>query len=322
MNMGATAIPSSKYTPSWTSEKAVDDYFALITVDSDKVVSDELGTYFHHAKPGGADSVFLNKEDDGALRNLVAGDVGLLEPLYTYNRDGEAVPDWAATERRHDFLVNEVRLRLLPISATKKYHELIDGFAKSEAKRQSGAMNMTAAAFSGNLGLYNDNYSSGMLDKIGENFQYLVKDPIAGAYYSRLSLLAMRAGDPGQNAATFRSARLMLGLSNAVQLVPRSYYSGLRKGGAYRLNSGCYATNSKVAKDLIRWSKEAMDVPYISAISSANKDKSSGEIAEQRQLLINQLVVQDGIRSDAERACKAGLQALQVSGSIQSQRLK
>ena len=322
MNMAATAIPSSKYMPSWTSEKAVDDYFALITTDTDKVVSDELGTYFHHAKPGGSDSVFLSKEDEGALRNLVAGDVGLLEPLYTYNKDGIPVPDWAATQRRHDFLVKEVRLRVLPITATKKYHELIESFAITEAKRLSGAMSITTAAFGGNYGLYNDQYSTGMLDKVGGDFQYLIKDPVAGAYYARLSMQAMGAGDPGLSAATFRSARLNLGLSTSVQFVPRSYFSALKKGGAFRINSGCYATNLQAAKDLIRWNKEMMDVPYLSAISSVNKDKSPSEISEQKQLLVNQLIVQDRVRSEAERACKAGLQALQVSGSIQSQKLK
>ncbi len=321
-NMAATAIPSSKYMPSWTSEKAVDDYFALITAVSDKVVSDELGAYFHHIKSGGVDSVYLSKEDEGALRNLVAGDVGLLEPMYTYSRDGNAVLDWPATQRRHNFLVNEVRLRLLPITATRKYHELIEDFAKSEAKRLSGALSMTTAAFSGNYSLYNDQYATGILDKVGGSFQYLIKDEVAGAYFARINMLAMGAGDPGPNASIFRSARSNLSLSNAVQFVPRSYFVTLKKGGAFRMNSGCYSTNAKAVKDMIRWNKEATDIPYISAITSNTKDKSSSEIAEQKQLLINQLAVQDKVRADAERACKAGLQALQVSGAIQSQKLK
>jgi len=321
--MASTAIPSSKYMPAFTSEKAVSDWFELIRSVSGQVVTDELGTYYHKINGDKVEVVFLSKEDGEALRNLLAGDTGLLEPIYKYDASMSLVPDWVATQKRHAFLTNKVRLKLLSLDYTKKLHDALPSFAVQQAKRNSGFVAMTQSAFGGNFGLRNKYYSADVLDKVGGSFNFVLTSPTAEQYFGNdLLMRAMGGGEVPITASVYRSARWQLSLQNTIDIVPRSYFSSLEKGGINRFNSGCTVSRMETALDIIKLNKESSDVPYLSAIAFASKDKSVDEIKRQKSLFEISLASNDSMRLAAEQACVEGLAALQVSGAIRSTRLK
>lgn len=322
-NMVAMQFTQSKYTPVYTSEKAVDDWANIIRPVSGRVVSDELGTYFHKVNGEDIERVFLNKEDEGAVRNLLAGDIGLLEPLYTFNVDGTPYPDWAATSRRHEFLTKNVRLTLLPLEASKKYHQLITELAKLEAKRKPAGFGAASAAMSGDFGLYNLNYEADVLKKIGSNFQYVIKDLVAAQYYSHAVDLSYGTKPPSPTVSEYRWLSNSINAYPGLNIVPRSFFSSKVKGNI-RYDSGCSVLNLTMIKEQIKDQKEISDVPYFSAISSTMKDKSAStsELQDAQTMFKRALSLLDKKRVNAEKACIEGLGALQVSGSIQSQKLK
>ncbi len=67
--------------------------------------------------------------------SAISGSIGLLQPTLSINSDGQAVPDWKTTERLHNVLRTKLKLKLLPLSESKKYHEYMNAWFFEEAKK-------------------------------------------------------------------------------------------------------------------------------------------------------------------------------------------
>lgn len=318
--VGTTSIPSSKYFPAFTSDRAIDDWLSSVTTDSGKVVRDELGTYFHSVNGTKVNVTYLNKDDEVAIRGLLSGDVGLMEPLYKYDVDGVITPDWPETERRHRYLTSQARLRLLPLAETRNYHERIAYFAQTESSTLNNPFATTRDMLSGEAGLYNSKFEGQVLSKIRGDFNYLVVDASTAAYFFNARL---RIPPYMMSISSLQTVQSTIEHYNSMDLVPRLVYSTSKKGG-FRINSGCRVVDSQSAKRLRALAKAQIDVPYVSGISMVLKDRSAtpAELAAEQGRFRNSQSELRQRRIDAEAACARGLSALQVSGAIRSQQLR
>lgn len=289
-------LPQSKYQPLFTTESKVTEYFADVQAADGKVVSDELGTYHHRTFADRVEVVTINELDRDALKTLLSGDVGLLEPLASYRPDGTSFIDWNATERRHRFLTQTLRLRLLPMASTRQYVDQAQKFARQEKARLATSMNAVSAAFSGGTVMYNEFYATSMLKPLGDGFQYVVKDPLFLVYFNELKL-----GPSGVNEALLQHLRN----STRVEIVPRRYFENLKTAGIVRVFSGCGVLDQR---SLLEQARVGFGTPI-----------GNGPLSQRFAQAANGL---DALRVRAETACVDGLRALALSGAVQSHTLR
>jgi hypothetical protein len=296
-------VESSKYQPGIVSSEAdVDRYMAVVTPVSGTVVSDELGMFYHTVDGSRVFVGLLRRDDDVALKNAFANTKGLLEPEYMYDQNGQLSVDWGETMERHAFLVNEMKLNLLPISETQKYHTLLAPFAAKRSLRGTGAV--VSDAFSSNIGLYTNQYAQEVLDKISSNFGYLITTRLTDVYFLGL---VNSAAEP---LATAR-ANLILAKGISFRFYTRNFYSATTKGGQFRFASGCHFSDSVIMKQQANFT-----------ISQAMAESKNRSAANDRGKLMEAIADYRQLRLIADRNCKTALQAMQVTGAVQSQRLK
>ena len=114
---------NSKYLPTTTTENEINEYFDLLEKVDRKVVSDELGQYFHKKEKDGVFSQFtLLKEDGAFLKLALSSAIGLMEPVYSYDANGDRNLDWGETKRIYNLFTKEIGLNILPLKYTKEYH--------------------------------------------------------------------------------------------------------------------------------------------------------------------------------------------------------
>lgn len=296
-------VDKSNYFPGIiASESDIDDYMKVVKPVSGQVVSDELGTFYHVVADNKIFSMLLRRDDGAALKNMFSSSQGLMEPEYTFNSNGELALDWALTTERHSFLVNEMKLKVLPLSETRKYHELIGMFAAQRAASNRGAMGVMSEAFKGQNGLYNDKYSMEVLDKVAANYGYIITTSSAPVYFNGkmfnqpFGIASMRSFLKSTKGQSFR-------------FVTKNFYSDANKGGLWRFSSGCYFFDAIAAKAEVNFG--------ISQAMAASKNP-----AGERAAFINDLEDFKRSRVENDRNCKSAFQAMQVAGAVQSERLK
>jgi|GEM_PF-3555791 len=354
MSTVAEQFEHSKYLPTITSADDLDKQFATFDLINKQVVSDEIGThYFERVGIDGLYTVTIRKDDEVVLKKLFNGAIGLMEPIYTFDIDGYALVDWELTQKRYDFLTKTVNLKLLPIEITKQYHQLGMQFVENEYKNnlskwnaiaagqaqgQSGLLEMISAsitpavqeAFSGNAGLNSVLYA---FSKIPQQFQFIVQSGgtgNGGAFFSQYGqrlneeyLTKMGVPQPSTqnrlNAATMRNVYIN---SSNIRFMSVDFYKTVNSGSAYRQASGCYYSNKTDMKELINFSNEVSDIPYVSGIAYVIKTKTDTHKNESKARFLKALKNDIERRKQAEQACLVGLKALDVSGAIESKRLK
>ena len=297
-------VEKSTYFPGlMTSEGDIDDYVKVVKPVSGKVVTDELGIFYHSVVDNKIFSMLLRRDDEGALKNLFSNSQGLMEPEYSFNPNGELTLDWAVTTARHSFLVNEMKLKVLPLSDTRKYHELLIVFAAQRAASNKSAMSITSDAFKGRTGLYNDKYSMEVLDKVAGNYGYIITTSSALSYFGaqmspnmQFSISSMRTFIKSIKGQSFK-------------FIPRNFYSDVNKGGQLRFPSGCYLLDVTAAKAEVNYG--------ISQAMAASKNPAGERTAFIRDVEESKLS-----RVESDRNCKTAFQAMQVGGAVQSERLK
>jgi hypothetical protein len=110
---------------------------------------------------------------------------------------------------------------------------------------------------------------------------------------------------------------------STIEFVPVEYYKNLESGAIYRNNSGCRYSNKEESKELIRYNNETTDIPYFSAIAEVIKSNISTSYIEKSNAHFLKLLKLASERiKQAEKACFVGLKALDISGTIESSRLK
>lgn len=344
----------SKYSPAITSADDIDKQFAMVDLINKQVVSDEIGThYYERVGTDGLYTVTIRKDDEVVLKKLFNGAIGLMEPVYTFAADGYAHVDWQLTQQRYDFLTKTVNLKLLPIEFTKQYHQLGAQFVENEhknnlakwnaiaagqAQAQAGLLEMISASitpavqetFSGNGGLNAVLYA---FSKIPQQFQFIVHgggDGGGGMFFSQYQqqlnkeyLTKMGVPQPptddSLSAATMRHFYIN---SSNITFVPIDFYKTVNSGSAYRQASGCYYSNKTDMKELMNFSNEVSDIPYVSGIAYVIKTKTASYKNESKARFLKALKNDIERRKQAEQACLVGLKALDVSGAIESRRLK
>jgi hypothetical protein len=310
--LAAGVVPTSKYVPLLTSADDVDDFVKLVKPVSGEVVSDELGTYYFKLDGNIIYSTSLLKQDESALRALMSNAVGLMEPMYTFDTNGQIVVDWKASERRHAYLRNELKLKLLPLEETKKYAKIVRGYSSAQNKN-NGAFPDVGKIFAGNRGLYNSDYSKNILSKISGEFNYVLLSALTKTFAYEYS---PPKNDYQMYAELSTAVRSINDTSNQIlQFVPKIYFDELEKGGDFRFFSSCYGLNIDVIKSGYNLVDAYNSIPKKGA-------ELNNAIASRRQELVSLLTTMQLRQLESEKACKLGLQALQVSGKIESKKLK
>lgn len=302
-------VESSTYMPGLSQD--YDGYLKKVTAVSGKVVTDDVGTFYHHVEGDLVRVAMLRRDEEGALRNMFGRAVALLEPIYVLDAGGRWQVDWAATEARRAMLIDKLKLNILPIAASRRYHELLHRHAVDRSSRPAGAAGVTHTigdAFSSNTGLYSNQYWNGLLSKLGEQFDYVVTGALTTNYFA--ALLAPGGQDDGAYTQSWISALRNDG-RYALRFIPVSYFQNLKGGGQFRFHSGCMAV------DIADQQRQAN---Y--GIGDAMADRKPDAIARNRQLFAGEVALQTARRVANEQFCVTAFRAFQVGGALRSDRLE
>lgn len=337
--VASIGMDKSKYRPILITTSDVNAWEATAKETNRQVVKDELGTYYFDVKPEGIYQAYIAAKDGETLRNMFSGEVGLVEPVYIQDDDLNIRPDWKETERRHDYLTRTIKLKLLPLSATRKYHELVE-----QKARAAGGEVSISQALRANIGLYDSTYYSSVIQKVPGKFSYFVASAFgAGSYYfgiqnqinvqrAELSEAANRDMqrrnarsskiDPNQSPMAFRGAARSIGSGYTLHFGLVETFKEIQGGGMNYLavSSSCGFSSPDELRKRIQETSDATNVPYASGISMAMKERDPEELRSAKAEFFK-------ARSEAvttmrrhEVAC-LGVREMGISGRIGSQKL-
>jgi len=354
--MASSNLPSSKYNAIPIIESDVETYYSVLEKINSKgeVVSDELGNYFIKKEKAGTYSKFtLLKEDGSALKNALTSSVGLMEPVYSYQKDMTWKLNWKETKRKHRFFSRKVGLKLLPLKYTRKYHDYVlkGALGKMEKHRSGGiftsSMNKLSSATSGEYGLYNPQYFAQILSKVSNKAEYLISyRPVASFYMAEFSKQAnnishldkskmtpearkayerAQENKPGaKNAISYNMmAASLAGYDfSAINFIPVSYFKNLKSGGDYRIYSGCQVESRENRMEQIKQMNELTAIPYASALTAVVKSKDKDNIKLAQSKFNKAIKAESNMQRLTESACRKGYRAMGLSGVIKSKKLR
>lgn len=159
-----TGLKQSKYSPFILDRSEYEEYLKLVEPQAGHFVDDELGDYYFAFSKDRKffNRLFISKNNLENLRNLLAHEYGLLEPVYFLDANFELIPDWELTEKLRERLVQSGFENILPIEDTKRYHELMLKKLLSQ------------------IGKNENTFSRGMFDRVyDENFYNLILQPFS-----------------------------------------------------------------------------------------------------------------------------------------------
>jgi hypothetical protein len=310
----------SEYNLLGSTESEINAFYKKIETVKGQIVEDDKGQYYHKQEDQDVYSRFCLLHQDTMLKKAISGSIGLMEPVYSYQKNTKLALDWPETKRMYSFLVNTLGIKLLPLKNTQRYHDQIEK-AKDNKVKSVGFHNVgevTASIFAGEAGLYNPQFYENVLAEVAGNASYLVSFKNVSQYYGQMD----SSGPLGTMAYESNTSFLMRLDSHAIDFTPIEYFKSLKKGGAYRLTSGCSVLAKKGDVALIRLSRESSDIPYYSGIAAAIKDKNAEAKSIARQKYYNELKNVEKNRLMSQQACVAGFNAMELSSSIESSRLE
>lgn len=311
---------NSKYNPMLATEFEVNSYYNMLKTVENTIVEDEQGKYFFKKEKDDVYSKFSLLNQDSILKTALSGSIGLMEPVYSLQMDLRYELDWQETKRRYSFFVDTLGIKLLPLESTRLYHELLNKVKHQSVKSVdfSNVVEFTAAAFAGEYGLYNPKYYENILSQIPGGATFLVSFTGAKSYFAQ-SDSSSSSGTIAYESATVTLSRLKF---YTINFIPFEFFKSLKQGGAWRLFSGCSTLSKEGDLSLVRYSRAASDIPYVSGIVMAikDRDKEKRKVAKRKYYEILKNVQNNRIR--AEQACLEGFSAMNLSGSIESRRLE
>jgi hypothetical protein len=338
--LSGLSIKKSTYTPTNVTKGELNDYFDMLEKVEGRVVSDELGRYFHKKEREGEFSRFaLLNEDGDFLKLSLSNSAGLMEPIYSHDSRTKLQLDWDETKRAYRFLTQTIGLKLLPLKYTKKYHEGITGWASKRATELTQAHSLagqkmtminiiassvktTSDVMSGEMGLYNPDYYNAFLSKLPDNVSYIVHFNNVSEY-SGSSALGSKPDERESASYYSQLASRLSGFSwAAYNFVPVSYFKTLKSGGGFRYYSGCQVMSKKENLEMIDHINEVGAVPYYSGIKHSITDKDPEKIVLAKKRFKAALKQVSKNRRLVENACKVGYKGMGLSGAIESKKLR
>jgi len=345
--MGISGYPTSTYNALNITESDIDEYYSLIGKENGKVVKDEKGSYFYKEEANGDFSRFALLNQDGAvLKSALSSSVGLMEPVYFYNKDLQLELDWKETKRQYKFFTKIIGLKLLPLKTSRSYHDMIIKWAKNKSAEHmaqytsgtglvgiiGGSMKTASSAVSGEMGLYTPEFYNKWLSKLIKNATYLISssavNKYAGQEYSnRMTLQGSRVKASDKKVDTLTYNMMTANLSGfrhlSINFIPVSYFENLVSGGDFRFYSGCEMNSKSGDLKQMKMTRELTDVPYYSALSTIAKSKLSNEddIEASKKKFHSVLSEQKKKHLLVTNACKVGFKAMGGSGVIESKKL-
>jgi len=336
--VATVGMDKSKYSPILITKSDVDAWEAAAREVNRQVVRDELGTYYFDVKPEGIYQSYITAKDGEVLRNLFSGEIGLLEPVYVQNDNLSIRPDWKETERRHDYLTRTIKLKLLPLSASRKYHELI------EKKVRADGINVSISdAFTGNHGLYDSKFYAAVVQEVPGKFSYFISSTFgAGNYYFNLQSQLVERTAQGQSGNSrlrdsrtksenrsqnqgpmaYRGATRMIRTGYGLHFAVVETFRDMRSGGTSYLavSSRCGFINPDEQRKVIEANAESSNIPYVSGINMALKERDPEELRRAKAEYFQARTEAKAILRRHEVAC-LGLREIGVAGRIGSQKL-
>ena len=319
------ARSGSKYQPSFKTSSDVDNLVKVINEVNGKVVTDELGSYFYHTVNSDLTNMaYLNTMEDQSLRSLFKDSVGLLMPIYswTVNRNGGfgLAVDWPATERRHAVFSKNLKLNILQMSATRKYHEILTQHSTNVGVRPGQELSAMGVIFektglSADYLIISDGFQHYMLNinthLSGDDFswdrkylQYLQDETSGGGdgamQFTSIDLIK-QAGPTGRHSFSRCGALNFPKLKKFVERAQSQSFLGVRLPGVTKLK------------------KEPNSIEALrSATAEAKEDDLKILQAHFRAVVKNQ----PSLQIQSEAACLMSLAAFKVSGGFSSKKLK
>lgn len=313
------ARPTSKYQPSLASISNINNYIELIKSSNNKMVEDELGTYHHSLTGDWLLRTYFRKQDEGVLKNLFNTSTGLLEPVYIYKNSElgpKASVNWDATERRHSLFTNKLHLKLLPLSATKHYQEVLE---------KEAIENFTPSGIN-----FSAKTRGTVFNKSGLRADYIISGGLFEDFYINYP---RHNWDFSQEVENYDYASERIIESPGILFIPTQIARESISGKVYissscqYINIGEYKRNvSKRMDDYflpVKVTKLESDVATdINSLKIATEINNEKKLAEARKRFEAATLKQAQNGENEEKACETGIAAIGVSGYINSNRLK
>jgi len=312
---------TSKYQPPFRIALELDNYFDLITLDSGKVVTDELGMYYHKVTGSNLQKTYINKIDDGVLRNMFSGTVGLLTPVYIYKNTSSGARvsiDWNATKRQHLLFTKKLKLKLLPLSTTKKYQKVVE--KEAIANYHPG-------------GSFDATTQSALINKSGVKADYIIDHGHLEDFYQHYALYKRGYDSSSETEFYEYAADRIMTNSGVINFIPVSLLNESTSGNNY-MRSGCMFIDMERYKK--RFSEMMSNAFYGVKVtklkasddtSSPDKIREANRRAEKRAFKesYTNFSLATSMQSlnikKAEKACVIGFNTMKISGSLKSKRL-
>lgn len=278
-----TCGATSTYSPSFSSKQRVDEYTELVSNIRQTVVQDEKGSYYHDLDDGYFNRVFLNINDDTALKNEILNGVGLLSPYLTYSYGSGGHPivwqDMEHTKYMHQRLSDELGLNLMPFDATINYLESVQELSARSPYR------------------YSTSTHKQIIDYAGLSPDYLITVGGLERYYT--NYVNWKRGARYDTVSDYKVFYLeALTRGNSIYFLPKALLENSKGIGLY-FQSGCLGFSMEQFKERFGRSDKTYERRY-TRVTNMNTDR----------------------KYDNLEACIVGLRKLGVAGAVKSQRLE
>lgn len=326
MEANKAANPGTKYQPAFASPADVDKFVQLIRENNNKVVSDELGTYFFSVDDKGhiLNETYMNNMEDSILRSLFSDAVGIVLPVLVwtekidkYSMTYNLEVDWKATQRRHSFFANQVKLKIAPFESTKQYWAAFEAESlEREGKKPYSFKDLSV-----------------VLQRSGLKADYvIIPGSLVEDYFSNFPQNKRTNGfDADVNNLTYATKQMTTGGTQKIYFM--SFVASANAGvGKSYVMSNCGIQDIIAYKQRLEemGSQSVIPVTHIKGNKSNNIDELRQAAAmskenERLEAISNYrtaMLAQAKQAVEAEQACLTGLNGLRVSGSFSSQRLK
>jgi hypothetical protein len=306
--------PLSKYQPSLASISDIDNYINIVKLDNNKFVTDELGSYYHSLSGNSLLRTYFSIQDEGVLKNLFSTSVGLLEPIYIY-KDSELGPkiaiNWEATERRYAFFTDKLHLKLLPLSATKNYQEIVEHDAVKNWKPTGGYTGKTRAS---------------MFNQSGLKADYIISGGLYEDFYINFPV---RDNDFSMEEENYAYAsRRINEVQSSIYFIPTKVANEYVSGST-QLLSGCSYIDIAEYKRQVSKMQNDYFLPFkVNKIETESTDFDSlrraraKSLNEARESFRAATLKQAQNGANEEKACEVGITAIGISGYMSSSRLQ
>jgi len=347
-----SSIPGTSFITPPMSASDMPKFKQDIAKLNKQVLSDELGSYYWELNGDkGYYYIVMKQEDLSSLKYLFSKSVGLMEPMYTYDNNADLILDKKATKKRYNYLKNKVGIKLRPFSETLKYHAYLKGRAKAEFNKVvADGFYAGGQVFNGNYGIYNTDYYPTLTSFVGKDFSYIVKNSVANSYYNQISMQLSKSygaaqaretknnsSDPrakyiavpgGNDSSSNKALKYKVAASslnnsarNNISFVPMDFYKNVKTGGLYTMQTESSCGYGDLDSMKLQFEISGSSSVF-SAVMNNIKKEDKDDIAKEKAKFLTEMSKGNTKRALIEKGCLVGLNALDVSGVIESKKLR